>query len=158
MGTAAIRLAQISEQAAVTACVRAAYGHYVERIGLRPAPLDADYATRIADGHVHVLLADGGVIAGVLVLQRADPVLWIENVAIHPRFQHQGLGRELLAFAEEQARVAGMGEMRLYTHELMVENIALYQRLGYAETERRQERGFRRVFMRKPLPQRRPRT
>ena len=44
-----------------------------------------------------------------------------------------------------------MSELRLYTHELMVENIALYQRLGYREVERRQEDGFRRVFMRKPI-------
>jgi len=33
----------------------------------------------------------------------------------------------------------------------MAENIALYARVGYVEYERRQEQGFRRVFMRKPL-------
>ena len=33
----------------------------------------------------------------------------------------------------------------------MVENIALYQRIGYAEVERREDEGFRRVFMRKPV-------
>ena len=42
-------------------------------------------------------------------------------------------------------------EVRLYTHELMVENISLYGRLGYQEVERRAEEGFRRVFMRKVL-------
>jgi len=41
----------------------------------------------------------------------------------------------------------------LYTNELMVENIALYVRHGYVEYERRQEQGFRRVFMRKALPE-----
>jgi ribosomal protein S18 acetylase RimI-like enzyme len=41
--------------------------------------------------------------------------------------------------------------MRLYANEVMVENIALYQRLGYSETERRPHRGFKRVFIRKPL-------
>jgi ribosomal protein S18 acetylase RimI-like enzyme len=44
-----------------------------------------------------------------------------------------------------------MSELRLYTNELMVANIALYQRLGYREVERRQDAGFRRVFMRKPV-------
>jgi len=33
----------------------------------------------------------------------------------------------------------------------MTENIALYERFGYRETERRAHRGFQRVFMRKEL-------
>jgi hypothetical protein len=38
-----------------------------------------------------------------------------------------------------------------YTHELMIENISLYRRLGYKEVERRAEEGFQRVFRRKLL-------
>ena len=34
---------------------------------------------------------------------------------------------------------------------MMTENIALYARLGYAETHRAEEKGFRRVYMAKPL-------
>jgi hypothetical protein len=34
----------------------------------------------------------------------------------------------------------------------MVENIAFYTRLGYCETARRTDDGFRRVFMEKQLP------
>jgi hypothetical protein len=39
----------------------------------------------------------------------------------------------------------------LYTNEAMVENRRLYARLGYAETGRRVEDGYRRVFFRKRL-------
>jgi len=35
--------------------------------------------------------------------------------------------------------------------ERMVENVAFYESLGYEETERRAERGFKRVFLRKRL-------
>ena len=39
----------------------------------------------------------------------------------------------------------------LQTHEWMTENIALYERIGYVEVDRRTERGFPRVYMRKRL-------
>jgi len=45
----------------------------------------------------------------------------------------------------------GFAELRLYTHEAMSENIALYRRLGFEETRRRQEDGYDRVFMRKSV-------
>ena len=41
--------------------------------------------------------------------------------------------------------------MRLYTQEIMTENIALYTRVGYRETHRAVEQGLPRVFMRKDL-------
>src|SRR5260370_301730 len=145
-----IRLAEPADAEAVTACVMMAYAHYLDRIGREPAPMTADYAELIARGAVHVLVESADIV-GVLVLQREDDTWWIENVAIHPNHQHTGLGRQLLAFAEHSAQAAGISELRLYTHELMVENIALYQRLGYREVERRQENGFRRVFMRRPI-------
>ena len=40
-----------------------------------------------------------------------------------------------MAFAEAQARTAGLGALRLYTNALMEPNIALYGRLGYEITE-----------------------
>ena len=114
--------------------------------------MSADYVELIARGAVFVLHpADSEQVRGVLVLRADAPVLWIENVAIHPQYQRCGYGRRLMDLAEREARAAGLTELRLYTHELMVENISLYTHLGYTEFERRVEDGFRRVFMRKPL-------
>jgi hypothetical protein len=42
-------------------------------------------------------------------------------------------------------------EIRLYTHERMIENQRLYQGIGYEETGRGYEAGYDRIFMRKPL-------
>jgi ribosomal protein S18 acetylase RimI-like enzyme len=145
-----IRLADQADCAGVGACVTAAYAPYVERIGRAPAPMTADYADLIARGTVSVLL-EGGELRGVLVLKQEEATLWIENVAVQPGHHHRGFGRRLLAYAEQRARAAKLLEVRLYTHELMVENISLYRRLGYQEVERREEEGFRRVFMRKAL-------
>ena len=48
-------------------------------------------------------------------------------------------------------RRLGYGHLDLYTHERMTENIAMYERIGYVEVDRRTERGFPRVYMRKRL-------
>jgi hypothetical protein len=45
----------------------------------------------------------------------------------------------------------GCDAIRLYTHELMIENIDIYKKLGYQETHRATESGFARVFRRKAL-------
>ncbi len=62
-----------------------------------------------------------------------------------------GLGRRLLAFAEAEALRRGYHEIRLYTHQTMVENQSLYASIGYEETGRGAEAGYDRVFMRKQL-------
>jgi len=146
-----IRLANPSDVTAVADCVHDAYAHYVARIGLKPAPMHADYADLITRKVVYVLTAPGEVICGVLVMMNEGGAMFIENVAVHPHHQRAGLGRCLMTFAEEQARVAGLRELHLYTNEQMTENIAFYQRLGFEETDRRLDHGFQRVFMRKLL-------
>jgi GNAT superfamily N-acetyltransferase len=95
------------DASAVAACVRAAYAHYVERIGREPAPMTADFPALIAAGEVWVIRAGEGV-AGVLVLRPQPPALLVENVAVVPDRQGHGLGRALMAFAEEHARAEGL--------------------------------------------------
>jgi ribosomal protein S18 acetylase RimI-like enzyme len=112
----------------------------------------ADYEALIDRGLVYVLRGPAqGAIRGVLVMEPHGDTMFIDNVAVHPEHQHKGLGRRLLLFAEQQAVTRRLNELRLYTNELMTENIAYYRRRGYEEVERRTEHGFRRVFMRKVL-------
>ena len=147
-----IRLADAADCAAVVLCVRAAYSKYVARIGRAPAPMLADYATLIERGVVHVLREPTtDHLRGIIVLWPTDGAMFIENVAVHPHYQAQGLGRRLMAFAEEQARAGGFPELRLYTNEAMTENLAFYAHLGFEETSRRVDEGYSRVFLRKKL-------
>jgi ribosomal protein S18 acetylase RimI-like enzyme len=135
---------------AVAECVRAAYAHYVERIGREPAPMTADYEALIDAGEVWVARA-GEDVAGVLVLRPQPPALLLENIAVDPGRQRQGLGRGLMAFAEDRARAEGLAEVVLYTNERMTENLRFYPALGYAETGRAVQDGFARVFYRKAV-------
>ena len=127
-----------------------AYAPWVPVIGRRPAPMQDDYAARCAAGEVFCLHDEAGL-AGLVVLEQAADHLWLDNVAVAPDRQGMGLGRALMAFVEDEARRRGLAEVRLLTNQLMRRNIALYARLGYVETERRQEEGFARVFMAKQL-------
>jgi ribosomal protein S18 acetylase RimI-like enzyme len=146
-----IRAALPSEASTVRDVVHAAYHHYTPRIGKPPGPMLDDYSRRIADGQAWVLEA-GARIVGILVLEEAPAGILLDNIAVLPECQGMGYGRALLQFAEAEARRRGYNEIQLYTHELMTENIALYGRIGYAETRRMTEKGYDRIYMTKPLP------
>jgi ribosomal protein S18 acetylase RimI-like enzyme len=92
-----------------------------------------------------------GEIVGLLVLVMRPDHLLLQNVAVLPSAQGCGIGARLLGFAEEQAHELGRDEIRRYTNEAMTENLAYYQKHGYAETHRAEQDGFRRVFFSKRL-------
>lgn len=145
-----IRPATAADLDAVCEIVREAYTHYIARIGREPGPMLDDYDALISEGGVSVIEHDG-VVQGLLVLVRQPDAMLLDNIAVSPRAQGLGLGRALLKFAEQAAQEAGYRSIKLYTHEMMTENIALYSRIGYAETHRLEEKGLRRVYMLKPL-------
>jgi ribosomal protein S18 acetylase RimI-like enzyme len=128
---------------------------YVQRMGKEPGPMVDDYAARVAEGSAYVL-ESGGAICGALVLLDFPGYLLLDNVAIDPARQGRGLGRILIDFAEGEARRRGYGELRLYSHVTMVENVRMYSKLGYEETGRGKQAGYDRVFMRKGLKGLRP--
>ena len=111
-----------------------------------------DYAEIIAQ-HFVWFVKDGLLVVGFVVLMMQEAGMLLDNVAVHPDYQGRGLGKRLFAFAvaEAEAQWCGFFAIMLYTHEKMVENIQRYQKLGYAVIERRIERGYNRVYMKKCL-------
>jgi ribosomal protein S18 acetylase RimI-like enzyme len=143
-----IRLATPADLPAVREVVTAAYARYLDRMDRPPGPMLADYAAEVEAGRLWVT---GEPVTGLIELAPGDGSLHIGNVAVHPSAQGTGLGRRLLEFAEEQARQRGLNRLDLYTNEVMTENQAIYARLGYRETGRRTEDGYRRVYLEKDL-------
>lgn len=148
----ALRQAGRADSTAVETCVNAAYELYVERMGQKPAPMLADYGSLIDRGLVWVVAGDSEI-RGLIVCEPRDDHLFVENVAVHPGYQGHGLGRRLMQFAEDQARQHGLAAVRLYTNELMTENLEFYARLDYQVIDRRLEAGYRRIYLRKTLPE-----
>jgi GNAT superfamily N-acetyltransferase len=146
-----VRRAVPADAQGVGRLARAAYEHYVPRIGREPVPMTLDYAGVVAAGDTWVA-ERGGRLVGVLVLAHLDDHVLVENLAVLPEAQGTGIGSRLLRHAEDEARRRGVRELRLYTHELMTENQAYYPRRGYRETHRSGEPPWRRVFFAKQLP------
>jgi len=150
LGACSFRSANEFDVSKVAALVNAAYGHYVERIGILPRPMTDDYEEVIRNRRVTVAESHGTIV-GVLVLTVTDEGFLIDNVAVDLGHRGAGLGRALLEFAEVEARRAGFDSIYLYTHEKMSENVALYSRIGYVEYDRRPQGEFSLVFMWKLL-------
>ncbi|SDK77487.1 Acetyltransferase (GNAT) family protein [Nocardioides sp. YR527] len=122
---AGIRQAEPADAPRLREIARAAYARYVERIGLEPAPMGADYEEAIESAEVWVGIVDGDV-AGYAVTRHpvGDGVL-LENLAVAPGHQERGIGRALIAHVEARAMARGAAYVV--------------------------ESGYRRVFMRKTL-------
>lgn len=146
-----LRRAVAQDATALACCVTAAYQHYTGRIGKPPGPMLADYAEEIARHQVWVVTEAEQIIGGLVLVPYPEYML-LDNIAVHPEHQGRGIGRALLDLADTEALAQGFRALRLYTHETMTENIALYTRLGWVETHRGVEDGYRRVFMRRHLP------
>lgn len=149
-----IRPARPADVPVIHDLVQRAYGLYVERIGRRPTPMDDDYAEKVDQGLAFV--ADDGSVIGLIVLIHKPDHILIENVAVDPDRQGEGIGQALLTYAETSAQESGTSTVRLYTNAKMTENLALYSHLGYREVDRRRESGFERVFLFKRLEDAKP--
>lgn len=144
------RPARPDEAPALRDLVRAAYAKYIPRLGREPALMLDDAAARIAAGQAWVLEEDGALV-GALILEEEPGALLLDNIAVAPDAQGSGVGRRLIAFTEGLARRRGHALLRLYTNELMVENVAMYPRLGFTETHRGSEAGYRRIYFERAL-------
>lgn len=125
--------------------VRRAYAPYVPRIGREPGPMGEDHAAPIPSGRVWVAGRGGaGCWCCCPSARRCCSTPW----RCIPTRRGRGA---LLRHAERVAREAGCARIRLHTDEAMTENVGLCARIGYAETHRGEERGFRRVYRGKAL-------
>jgi len=112
--------------------------------------MNADLASQIAQGLVHVALCERRF-AGYVVFYNEGDHVHLESVAVLPEQSGKGVGRALIAHVESVARSQGSRAVELYTNEAMVENLAMYPKLGYVEVQRKRHAGFNRVFFRKTL-------
>lgn len=118
----------------LAALQQAAYLPNAVILGVEPLPLRADYTTILERREVW-LAHDGNDLQAALILEPKTDHLLIWSIATMPQAQGRGLGRRLLAAAEERARQLGLTSLRLYTGEKLQRNIAWYSRHGY-EVER----------------------
>jgi RimJ/RimL family protein N-acetyltransferase len=140
---AGLRRANAADIDKVVAFQRATYAKNRPLLGVEPLPLLADYRKILAEYETWLYESADGL-DGVLILEPRKDDLLIWSIGTAPRLHGQGLGRRLLAAAEERACALGLTVMRLYTGEPLKNNIAWYERHGYAR-ERVEDLGDRRA-------------
>ncbi len=128
-------------------CMESAYASYQDRMGgVRLLPMDVDYASEIKNYPTWVVDSRRCILGGLIMVFENDQAS-IANIAIDPKFQGQGIGSELMKFAESKARERNFTELHLTTHVLLNENISLYRHLGWEETGRDETK----VFLKKAI-------
>ena len=142
------RLATESDLERIHDVITDAYEKYLTRMDRPPAPVLRDYKPHIENGFLWVI---GDPIIGLVSLSPEKDYLLLQNIAVHPSAQGKGYGRKLMEFAEFRAHELKLERIRLYTNEVMLENIGIYSHLGYVEVGRGLDEGYKRVFMEKTL-------
>ena len=145
-----LRCATLADVDTIATLTDAAYEKYLSRIGRKPTPMVTDYAQKIRETQVWVA-EQASKCVGLLVLEAKEDHLLIYSIAVQPAHQKRGIGAQLMAFVEREARRQNYDRVRLYTNIHMTENIALYTRLGYAETHREEYLGSFTIHMEKRL-------
>ncbi|CEF77546.1 hypothetical protein FGSG_12562 [Fusarium graminearum PH-1] len=150
-----LQRAEVGDVPYIQSIIHKAYAKYIPRMNKPPAPMTTDYQSLLAspDHSIFVLRPTDKEIVGALILYHADnaDIVQIDNVVIDSQAQGRGYGKVLMRYAEDFAKQHGRNALTLYTNVVMVENLALYPKMGFVETERRTDEGFERVYFRKEL-------
>ena len=125
------------EQAETTCCeVRHGTPMYDETVVLREKilrkPLDLAFLpAELAKecGHHHLICREHGRLAGCLVLKPISASeMYMRQLAVGSEFQGRGIGRKLVAYAEDFATQGGYSEIVLHARETAA---GFYETLGY---------------------------
>jgi len=111
-------------------------------------PLATDFQADIREEGLYVY-KDGEKILGTITLNkeqdeqylsvnwqyRGEKILVIHRLAVHPKGQGRGIGKELCGFAESFAQANGYSAIRLDAYAGNPISCHLYEKLGYEKTE-----------------------
>jgi ribosomal protein S18 acetylase RimI-like enzyme len=107
-----------------------------------------------AQEEIGFIAIEGETLVGCVFLAERDDHFYLGKLAVLPSRQGCGVGRRLIAAAEDAARATGKPAIELQTRVELVANQAAFLRLGFRETGRTAHAGHDRptsVTMRKEL-------
>ena len=90
-----------------------------------------------APRRIALVTEEGGKVAGFAVASLIPPQAELEMIAVDAQVQRRGLARRLFAELAGKLRLAGVTEVILEVRACNQPALALYRRLGFAETGRR---------------------
>jgi ribosomal protein S18 acetylase RimI-like enzyme len=134
-----VRWAGAADRAAVVKVLQRAFADYDGRLQPPPGALGE------TEGSVRAHLKKGGSIAlafiegapvGVLFVERKVDALFLSRVSVVPEKRGSGITARMALLAEELAQREGVRALTLRVREVLAQNLALFERLGFRETGR----------------------
>ena len=130
MSELVFRRAEPEDAETVRDLTHVAYAKWVPVIGRRPKPMNADYDHAVRAHLIELAYLDGELAGLIEIIPAADHLL-VENLAVTPAHQRQGIGHRLMVHVEALARARGLPLVRLYTNKAFTTNLEFYRKLGY---------------------------
>jgi ribosomal protein S18 acetylase RimI-like enzyme len=130
--------------AVLVAAGRAAWGHIgpVERLESAPS----DWAPRLAAADTALVFEEAGEVVGFAFTGGCE----LQFLHVHPSAWGKGVGRALLAAAEDALRAAGCAEATLYTEERNHRAVRVYAAAGWVADGAVRERDWLGSQIREP--------
>jgi ribosomal protein S18 acetylase RimI-like enzyme len=149
-----IRVATPADLEAVIACAEHAFADRTQIESGGDVSANEDLLEQIHGRNLHVISSKTGArIVGYIALLSISDYLFVDSIAVLPDFQGDGLGTQMLVFAEQEASRLGLKSVRLFTKLKAADSFAFYQYRGYTETGRCDNDGHPRVFYSKDVAQ-----
>jgi predicted N-acetyltransferase YhbS len=146
-----IRVATITDLVSITSCTDLAFASFAGHSHKRDAKLEDSLRSQILEGSIWLICDEAHVLGYISLWPTADQ-MFIDTLAVRPSHHRQGLGSQLLAFADRETLRLGLSSVNLFTKATMADNLVFYKRRGYRETGRCDDDGFCRVFYSKSIP------
>lgn len=129
----AVRPAQLAESGAITALINEAY--LVESFFVKgPRTTEESVQALVKKGEILALTSVESRVVATAHLRCQGEVAHLGLIAVCPSLQSHGLGRRVIAAAEERARTEGCTTMHIQVVNLRTELPDFYRRLGFRET------------------------
>lgn len=88
---------------------------------------------QLAEGYEYYLVSSGQAVAGYLAVvpRPGEGACQLSKLYLRQAVRGQGLGREMIAFAEHRARAVGAGQLWLTVNRHNAGPIAFYEAMGF---------------------------
>lgn len=133
-----VRWAGHADRAAVVKVLQRAFADYDGRLQPPPGALgetEASVRTHLAVGRIALAFIEGAPV-GAMFMERKGEALFLSRVSVVPERRGSGITQKMAALAEEEARRQGLGALTLRVREVLAQNLALFERLGFCATGR----------------------
>lgn len=132
MQNSSFRIATEDDLRLLVRLINAAF--VVERVAIDGDRVDTPGVQRYMQTGLFLLLEQEGLAIGCVYVEKRVDHAYLGLLAVDPQQQGRGLGRELVAAAEQHARQQGCRAMDLRVISARSELLPFYQKLGYRVT------------------------